>query len=148
MNLRSKLATAAAAATIPLGLGMGATPAAAETTTPASEVGVLAGNCGHYVSCTSLSNGTLYIKLSDGNIGYNMNIRTEYKKTGGSTISAKFGYSLKGSNYWSGSYSISSGQTKGHTWANAYPTGCPSAVGLLLPSGQSTFQTPPVTSCS
>lgn len=148
MNLRSKIAVAAAAAAIPLGLGLGVTPAAAETATPTGEVGVMGGNCDHNVSCTSLSNGRLYIGLYQGSSSRSLNIRTWYTKTGGSTISAKFGYSLQGSNRWSGSYSISSGQTKGHTWPDAYPTGCPSAVGLLLPSGQPTFQTPPVTSCS
>ncbi|MFJ3977533.1 hypothetical protein [Streptomyces sp. NPDC090021] len=107
------------------------------------------GNCGYRTSCTSLSNGTLSIFLSSSStIDNTLSIVVSYKKTGGGTVSARFGRTYNGSNAWGGWFNQSSGTTKSTTWTNGYSvSGCKSAVGLMEVSGQQTFQTPPVTSC-
>ncbi|MFE1953270.1 hypothetical protein ACFW9D_22710 [Streptomyces sp. NPDC059524] len=86
--------------------------------------------------CTSLSNGILAVKQSSSGV-----VSTEYYKSGGSTITAKLGYSRGGTNHYASSVSISSGTTKRQTWSLSAGSYCTSTIGLLSYSG-GTFQTP------
>ncbi|MGC8923524.1 hypothetical protein [Streptomyces griseoaurantiacus] len=86
--------------------------------------------------CTSLSNGILTVhQSSSGNVG------TSYYKSGGSTISAKLGYSRSGTSHYASAVSISQGSTKSHTWSLGASAYCSSIYGLLSYSG-GTYQTP------
>lgn len=118
-----------------LTLGVGAAPAAA------------AGNCPQG-SCTTLSNGMLWISLPLDPVS-NYDVRVSYRKDSGSTITARFGWQYGGgAPNWAGNFNQSAGTTKGTTWNRVYPeSSCTSAVGLLNVIGQQTFQTPPLTPC-
>ncbi|WP_330289809.1 hypothetical protein [Streptomyces sp. NBC_00576] len=86
--------------------------------------------------CTSLSNGLLGIhQASNGVVG------VEYTKSGGSTISAKLGYSRSGTNHYASAVSIAVGQTKRSTWSLGASAYCSNMIGLLSYSG-GTYQTP------
>ncbi|MBY8884972.1 hypothetical protein K7472_08935 [Streptomyces sp. PTM05] len=105
------------------------------------------GNCDYYVSCTSLSNGTLYVSVFDAG-SRPSEIQDQYVKTGGGTITARFEYNDGSSiHYDNGAFSQGSGQTKTFEWKNQYPASCAPIVGILSVSGQGTFQTPPVDDC-
>lgn len=86
--------------------------------------------------CTKLSNGILAVKQSSSGV-----VATEYYKSGGSTISAKLGYSRGGNSHYGSYISISSGSTKRQTWSLSASSYCTSTYGLLSYSG-GTFQTP------
>lgn len=89
--------------------------------------------------CTSLSNGILGVhQASDGGVTV---VSAEYYKSGGSTISAKLGYSRSGVAHYAGAVSISVGQTKRSTWSLGASAYCSSMIGLLSYSGGA-YQTP------
>ncbi|MGW1593013.1 hypothetical protein [Streptomyces sp. NPDC002343] len=90
--------------------------------------------------CTTLSNGVLaHWKAYSGST--DTTIITAYSKTGGSTISARLGYTLGGSTHYGSYQSISSGNTKSTSWEKTGDYYCSSTVGLLNYSG-GTYQTP------
>ncbi|WP_231626979.1 hypothetical protein [Streptomyces apocyni] len=75
-----------------------------------------------------------------------MTLTSRYEKKSGSRITAKLGYSFKGSNYWGGQFTQSKGQVKQKKWSRtAWNTKCNSTIGMLWVKGQGTFQTPPGT---
>ncbi|MEV6699264.1 hypothetical protein AB0M68_19120 [Streptomyces sp. NPDC051453] len=86
--------------------------------------------------CTSLSNGILAVHQGSSGV-----VGTSYYKSGGSTISAKLGYSRSGTSHYASSVSIGSGQTKSATWSLGSGAYCSSITGLLSYSG-GTYQTP------
>ncbi|MFC9614480.1 hypothetical protein [Streptomyces sp. NPDC056938] len=86
--------------------------------------------------CTTLSNGILYNKQVSGTTVY-----TTYSKTGGSSISAKLGYTYSGSTKYASATSISSGQTVKKSFGLGATAYCKSMTGVLNYSG-GTFQTP------
>ncbi|WP_157876743.1 hypothetical protein [Streptomyces graminilatus] len=94
--------------------------------------------------CTTLTNGILYhVKRY---IGPGTNIYTTYSKTGGSTVSGvQLGYNKGGTNRYSSSFSISSGDTVKKTWTVDEDKSCDTSTGLLKYPGGS-YQTP-VTHC-
>ncbi len=105
------------------------------------------GNCDYYVSCTSLSNGTLYVSVLDAGSSPS-EVLDQYSKTGGGTISADFEYNDGSSlHYDQGTFSQSSGQTKSYEWYQQYLPSCAQVVGILAVRGQGNFQTPPVYMC-
>ncbi|MYT33092.1 hypothetical protein GTY73_30925 [Streptomyces sp. SID8354] len=91
-------------------------------------------------SCSSLSSGALFHQKFT-----NDKASTSYKKTGGSSISARLGFNRAGTTKWSGWFSQGSGTTKSYSWSGV--TYCSSTVGLLEVKGQQTFQTP-LASCT
>ena len=93
-------------------------------------------------SCTSLSNGAVFHGKGHPDASHTR-IYTTYKKTGGSTISAKLGYIFSGSYKWSPYYSIASGNTKSYHWDTLdYDFWCQTTVGVMSVSGGSAYQTP------
>lgn len=132
MKLR-RVATATAAALIGLGV-----------TAPAAVAG---GNYDYATSRTSLSNGYLYTQLSTGSDSSHMNVKDWYNKSGGGTISARFGYSYHSGTHYGSWFSQSSGTTKAAQWSNVYINDCQNVVGFLDVSGQGTFYNAPVTGC-
>ena len=99
---------------------------------------------------TQLSNGTLYSTVENGRyVTGNSSLfysSVKYSKTGGSTVSAKFVMDA-GSAWTSSSYSISSGQTKSHSFGGLpVPSTCRATGGLNV-SGQGYFWTPSLNPC-
>lgn len=87
-------------------------------------------------TCTSLGSGELFHRKYTNN-----KASTWYKKTEGSSITARVGYSVNGTDHWGGWFSQSSGTTKSGNWSGV--SYCSSSVGMLHVKGQQTFQTPP-----
>ncbi|MCX4747320.1 hypothetical protein OG455_17630 [Kitasatospora sp. NBC_01287] len=111
---------------------------------------IYGGNCGEPdQSCTSLSNGTLYLSVTpDANTWGNWDINDWYTKTGGGQISADFQYnSGSGIQNDEGTFTENKGQTKYYTWYNTGLPGCPQVVGILAVVDQGNFQTPPIYMC-
>ncbi|MCZ1005922.1 hypothetical protein [Streptomyces lydicus] len=92
-------------------------------------------SCTRNYTCSSLSSGELYHQKYTNN-----RASTRYKKTGGSSITARVGFNRAGSTSWSGWFSQSSGTTKTGNWNNI--SYCSSTVALLQVPGQQTFQMP------
>jgi hypothetical protein len=109
---------------------------------PAASAVTYCDSSGHTVTglpterCTSLSNGILAVSQNSNGL-----VSTEYYKSGGSTISAKLGYSRSGTSHYGSAVSIAVGATKRATWSLGASTFCTSTVGLLSYSG-GTYQTP------
>jgi len=94
-------------------------------------------------SCTSLDNGAVFHRKGHPDASHTR-VYTTYKKTGGSTISAKLGYVFSGSYKWSPYYSIASGNTKSYHWDILdYDFWCQTTVGVMSVSGGSAYQTRP-----
>lgn len=89
--------------------------------------------------CTSLSNGVLYHSKRANSSG--TNLTTGYDKDGGSTISARLGYSMSGSTVYASAVSIGSGSNVKKSWTVPGDKACLNSVGLLSYSG-GTYQTP------
>ncbi|MER5276209.1 hypothetical protein ABT025_10690 [Streptomyces sp. NPDC002809] len=100
------------------------------------------GNFGYGSVCTSLSSGAVFHSKTVNGSG-NTVITTRYKKTSGSSITAKLGYTYAGTTYWGSTFTQSSGTEKTKTWTR---TGdvfkCRATVGIMNVSGQGNFQTP------
>ncbi|MET8831707.1 hypothetical protein ABZX40_38425 [Streptomyces sp. NPDC004610] len=86
--------------------------------------------------CTTLSNGILTVKQASSGV-----VSTAYYKSGGSTISARLGYSRSGSSHYKPAVSIAVGATSRATWSLSASAYCTSTIGLLSYSG-GTYQTP------
>lgn len=111
---------------------------------------IYGGNCGEPdQSCTSLSNGTLYLSVTpDSDSSGLWDVNDWYTKTGGGQISADFQYNAGyGVQNDEGTFSQTKGQTKSYSWYNLSLSGCPQVVGILAVSGQGSFQTPPIYMC-
>ncbi|AZM51221.1 hypothetical protein DMA15_00325 [Streptomyces sp. WAC 01529] len=91
--------------------------------------------------CTSLSGGALYHSKyhPDRNNGA---IKTWYKKTSGSTVTVKLGYTKGSTTHYGAAVKQKSGTTKSKTWKTGYDDICSSTVGIMSVSGQGIFQTP------
>jgi hypothetical protein len=92
--------------------------------------------------CTSLSSGGLFHRKYTNDV-----ISTWYVKTGGSTITAKLGFTAGGTTRWSNSFTQSSGQTKTYSWSNTGVAYCTLTVGIISVVDQGQFQTPQATGC-
>ncbi|MCX4774912.1 hypothetical protein OG322_40155 [Streptomyces sp. NBC_01260] len=118
--------------------------------TEGDDASVLTAGCPSYERfnnnyvCTSLSSGALF--HPKGHSGATAtSTATKYTKLSGSSITAKLGYTYKGTTYWGGTFTQASGTTKTNTWTrNDYDWVCNST--FMNVSGQGNFQTP-VASC-
>ncbi|WP_274912103.1 hypothetical protein [Streptomyces sp. WZ-12] len=140
MNVK-KLVRTTAMAGVTL-VAMGTTPLAhAESLSGTGNAVAYAAGCpgdGHLTrnhTCTSLSSGALFHQKYT-----NDKASTSYKKTGGSSISARLGFNRAGTTKWSSWFSQGGGTTKSYSWSGV--TYCSSTVGLLEVKGQQTYQTP------
>ncbi|WP_073817117.1 hypothetical protein [Kitasatospora sp. CB01950] len=161
MRLVHRLAATTAAAVSVLALS-GATTAASAADQPGQLIGSASvavtepaakgvqeagGNCNYEVSCTKLSNGTLYVGVYQGT-NFGNDIHDTFEKTGGGTITARFAYNAgHGTLYDQGAFTQSAGQTKYFRWQNQTIDYCAQVVGILDVTGQGSFQTPPVYMC-
>ncbi|MFG2398446.1 hypothetical protein [Streptomyces lydicus] len=146
----AKLATTRSIAAAALvAAAISATPAHAATVTNHSAAALQSADCpgdGHTGggnTCTSLSSGAVFHTKT---LGANVTITTSYTKDSGGAITAKLGYSYKGTSHWGGQFSQSAGTTKYKSWTS-YDSDfrCAPTIGLLQVNGQGTFQTPVAT---
>ncbi|MFB7309929.1 hypothetical protein [Streptomyces sp. NPDC056192] len=141
--MRNSIATIAAVSALALVPLLGG--AATATAESSGEVGVLSdcpsdGYITRWDRCTTLSNGIIIVN-TDTNGDY---IKTQYHKTGGSTVTAKLGYLRSGTNHWATSRSMSAGMWYENSWSVS--ASC-SVVNGLLYSGGTTYQTPAADPC-
>ncbi|MGI5482283.1 hypothetical protein [Streptomyces lavendofoliae] len=93
--------------------------------------------------CTVLGSGTLFHQKFNAS-ATKTQITTWYTKDSGDPITAKFGYSHGGTDYWAGNFNQSKGTTKSTSWFSYTPDfRCATTVGLLSVVGQGRYQTPP-----
>jgi len=100
---------------------------------------------------TKLSNGTLSFDSTNGRlVSGNSSLfysAVKYSKTGGGSISLKFLVDVGSKTYTSPSYSMTSGQSKTHSFGgNPVPSSCRSTGGINV-SGQGYFWTPSLNPC-
>ncbi|MBH1933760.1 hypothetical protein I5Q34_05525 [Streptomyces sp. AV19] len=107
------------------------------------------GHLDYNAVCTTLSNGALF--HDKGGYGTAAVIHSRYEKRSGSRVTAKLGYSYKGSERWGGWHDYSAGQSREETDTRYDDFNlCAPTIGLLKVDGQGTFQTPataPTSSC-
>ncbi|MER6713243.1 MULTISPECIES: hypothetical protein [unclassified Streptomyces] len=130
--MRRSMRSAVVVATAMASLGMGTAAWAATTS-------------------TSLSNGTLTFESTNGRqVTGNSSLfysAVKYNKTGGGSISLKFLVDVGSKEYVSPVYSMSSGQTKSHSFGgNPVPSSCRSTGGMDV-AGQGYFWTPSLNPC-
>ncbi|MBD0672203.1 hypothetical protein BU198_16190 [Streptomyces sp. CBMA156] len=105
------------------------------------------GNAGYNCSKTGLSNGALWTCIyTQSNNDYWRLIDT-YTKSGGGTITAKFGFNYHGYSYEGGWFSQSSGTEKQGQFNDLGFNDCSDIVGWMAVQGQNTFYNAPVTIC-
>ncbi|WP_354645259.1 hypothetical protein [Kitasatospora camelliae] len=142
----------AAVATVTACLSVPATAFAAEADEPGDTVAQVAGcprdgQLGVNSVCTSLSSGAVFQGKTHPDFNHTRVI-TYYKKTGGSEITAKLGYSAGGTTHWGPQFKQSKGSTKTKTWTiTDWYYICKPTVGMLWVKDQGTFQTP-VANCN
>ncbi|MFJ3205911.1 hypothetical protein [Streptomyces sp. NPDC086989] len=97
-------------------------------------------------ACTYLSNGILCTVLANRNYDW-AQVQNSYEKTGGSTITARFGHYNRGGTWWDqGTFTQSAGTTRYFTWPGSDYGDCSSVVGFM-DSGGKHYEVPPVTVC-
>ncbi|MFJ7272715.1 hypothetical protein ACIQV3_39835 [Streptomyces sp. NPDC099050] len=74
-------------------------------------------------------------------------VTDQYDKKGGGTITARFGFTYKGSSHTGGWFDQGPNTTKSTWWNNFYISTCEPIVGWMQVSGQQTFNNAPVTAC-
>ncbi|MFE4356734.1 hypothetical protein ACFU7Z_30460 [Kitasatospora sp. NPDC057518] len=138
--MRSLTKAGTIAATSLLLLGAGALPAAAAE---APSTGEAPASILDTSRCTSLSNGTLCVRIKDAR----STVEVTYSKSAGGAVTARFGFNYQGTDYNdAGAFSINAGETKSYAWHNLNVL-CNSVVGFLSVTGQGRFQTPAVSDC-
>ncbi|PBC70229.1 hypothetical protein BX265_7625 [Streptomyces sp. TLI_235] len=90
-------------------------------------------------SCTSLSNGSFCVAITDG--GHT--VRLVYGKTGGSAVTVKFGFRKGNTTHLSNAHTVKKGDTKVYEFKNQQ-LGCSTIYGVLAAEGQGDFETPGV----
>ncbi|MEV0415491.1 hypothetical protein AB0I68_33140 [Streptomyces sp. NPDC050448] len=97
-------------------------------------------------ACTSLTNGVLCTVLANRN-GDWAQVQDSYEKTGGGTITARFGHYNRGGTWWDqGAFTQSAGTTRYFSWPAANYGDCLPVVGFM-DAGGNRYEVPPVTVC-
>ncbi|MFE3558920.1 hypothetical protein ACFXKW_29285 [Streptomyces sp. NPDC059193] len=110
-------------------------------------VGLAAPAQARTVACTRLSNGVLCTQLANRDAADRAQVSNSYEKTGGSTITARFGHYNRGGTWMDqGAFTQSKGTTRYFTWGTSYYGDCSAVVGFM-DSGGTRYQVPPVTLC-
>ncbi|MFB7554541.1 hypothetical protein [Streptomyces brevispora] len=104
------------------------------------------GNFDYGTSRSKLTNGVLWTSLTSGTTAP-WNVNVSYDKTGGGTITARFGWTHVGTKHTGSWFTQSSGTSKGSKWSNVTLSGCNPVVGWIEVQNQQTFNNAPVTQC-
>ncbi|GHE81362.1 hypothetical protein GCM10018785_56700 [Streptomyces longispororuber] len=116
------------------------------------EIAIKAAGCPHdgrfgpNSVCTSLSGGAVFHSKYHPD-ATRTGIKTSYKKSSGSAVTNKLGYTYKGTTHWGAYGSQKKGTTRSKTWTRTdYDFVCSSTVGIMHVKGEGSYQTP-VASC-
>ncbi|MFJ3922245.1 hypothetical protein [Streptomyces sp. NPDC090022] len=112
-----------------------------------TSVGLAAPAQARTVACTKLSNGVLCTQLANIDPLDRAQVSNSYEKTGGSTITARFGHYNRGGTWWDqGAFTQSAGTTRYFTWPMSSYADCSAVVGFM-DSGGRRYEVPPVSLC-